>query len=81
MSDVLDKSNQDTNEEDITWNARLTGKEVDVQGSILISFCMRGSTGTYAMSCYITKEWDPQFDMIMAKGNLPKELRRSLREG
>jgi hypothetical protein len=66
-------------EGDMTRKARLKGRQVEVKGTIEISFCMRGSTDVHATRCYVTKEWDPPFDVVMAKANLPKETRRSLK--
>jgi hypothetical protein len=78
---VLHKSNQETNEEDIPRNAKFKGKKVDVKGSIELSYCLRGSAETHAILCYITKEWDPHFDVVIARGNLPRGLRQTLKRG
>jgi hypothetical protein len=79
VSAVLHKSSQITTEEGTIWVAKVMGQQMDVQGTIDISFCARGSTEAHDIPCYITKEWDPRFDIVMAKGSLPKSLKRSLK--
>jgi hypothetical protein len=77
VAEVLRKTDQELDRGHIPYNAKFKGKKIEVTGSIDVVFRLKGSEERHTTKCFVTKEWDPPFDIVVAKRDIPNLARES----
>jgi len=77
-AEVLKKRDDQLDKRSIPRNAKLKGKRIELTGSVDVEFRLKDSDEKHTAKCFVTKEMDPAFDMVVAKTELPTNFGRGL---